>query len=42
LRRLSRRLAKLVGKPAGGLVLTRIGDDRGSALYVTEKTSWTI
>ena len=34
LRRLSRRLAKLAGKPAGGLTLTRVGDDRGSALYV--------
>ena len=36
LRRLSRRLAKLAGKPAAGLVLTRIGDDRGVALYVIQ------
>lgn len=36
LRRLSRRLAKLAGKPAGGMTLTRIGDDRGSALYVIQ------
>jgi hypothetical protein len=35
-RRLSRRLSKLSGKPAGGIVLTRVGDDRGSALYVTQ------
>lgn len=36
-RRLSRRLAKLTGKGAAGLVLARIGDDRGSALYVIQR-----
>lgn len=36
LRRLARRLAKLAGKPAGGLVLTRAGDDRGAALYAVQ------
>jgi hypothetical protein len=36
LRRLARRLAKLAGKAAGGLVLTRVGDDRGAYLYVIE------
>jgi hypothetical protein len=39
LRRLARRMAKLAGKPAGGLVLTRIGDDRGAALHVTQTSS---
>jgi hypothetical protein len=39
LRRLSRRLAKLAGKPAGGVALVRVGDDRGSALYVIQNGS---
>ena len=40
LRRLAPRLAKLAGKPAGGLVLTRI-DDRAAALYVIQTVHWT-
>jgi hypothetical protein len=35
-RRLAKRLAKMAGKSAGGFRLVRIGDDRGSNLYVTE------
>ncbi len=42
LRRLSRRLAKLAGRPAGGFVLVRIGEDRGSALYVTQTAHWPV
>lgn len=42
LRRLSRRLAKLAGKPAGGLVLVRIGADRGAALYVIQTAQWPV
>ena len=37
LRRLARRLAKLVGKPAGGLVLVCVGHDQGSALYMVQR-----
>lgn len=41
-RRLARRMAKMAGRPAGGLVLARIGDDRGSALYVIQAAHWPV
>ena len=39
--RFSKRLARLVGKPAGGLALVRVGDDRGAALYVVANVTET-
>jgi hypothetical protein len=37
-RRLSRRLTKFTGKPAGGLMLHRVGKVSAGALFVVKRT----